>query len=169
MLPSLALVLALSAAPSDPGAPRTLRLDYFHTASASEERFALDGLVLEGPWPGNPARPIDDTNLGKYLFEVIDRATNRTLYSRGFASICGEWETTAEAKAAHRTFHESLRFPEPERAVQVVLKKRDAEGLFREVWSVAVDPNDPAIDRTGPPAGRVWAVIENGPVSPHHL
>ena len=96
MLPSLLLVavVALPAA----AAPRTLRLDYFHTASASEERFARDRVVLEGALPGNPARPIDDTNLGKYLFEVIDRATNRTLYSRGFASLCGEWETTDEAK-----------------------------------------------------------------------
>jgi len=28
---------------------------------------------------------------------------------------------------------------------------------------VAVEPGDPAIDRTGPPAGKVWAVAENGP------
>ena len=59
---------------------------------------------------GNPQKAIDDTNLGKYLFEVIDRGTNRLLYSRGFASIYGEWETTDEAKGANRTFHESLRF-----------------------------------------------------------
>ncbi len=161
MLSMLVLTVAASAAP--PETPRTLRLDYFHTASAAEERFAKDGLVLEGPWPGNPARPIDDTNLGKYLFEVFDRATNRALYSRGFASICGEWETTDEAKKALRTFHESLRFPEPRGPVQVVLKKRDPAGLFREAWSVAVDPADPSVDRTGPPAARPWALMENGP------
>ena len=163
MLPSLTLAIALAAAPSYPGTPPTLRLDYFHTASASEERFALDGLVLEGPWPGNPDRPFDDTNLGKYHFEVVDRATNRVVYSRGFASICGEWETTAEARGTHRTFHESLRFPEPKGPVQVVLKKRDAGGLFREAWSVPVDPKDPTIDRSGPGSGRAWAVFENGP------
>jgi IgA Peptidase M64/Peptidase M64 N-terminus len=163
MLASLALAVALAAAPPDPGTPPTLRLDYFHTAGASEERFAKGGLVLEGPWPGNPDRPIDDTNLGKYLFEIVDRATNRVVYSRGFASICGEWETTDEAKSTHRTFHESLRFPEPKGPVQVVLKKRDADGLFREAWTVPVDPKDPTIDRTAPGAGRAWAVIENGP------
>jgi hypothetical protein len=160
MLPSVALAFAVAAAPAD--LPRTLRLDYFHTASAAEERFARDGVVLEGPWAGNPDRPIDDTNLGKYFFEVIDRATNRVVYSRGFASICGEWETTDEAKRGLRTFHESLRFPEPKGPVQVVLKKRDAAGLFREAWSVAVDPKDPAVDRTTAPAGKAWAVMENG-------
>src|SRR4051795_7599288 len=87
---------------------RTLRLDFFHTGSATEERFSVDRLVLEPlPWPGNPARPVDDTNLGKYAFEVIDRASNRVLYSRGFASIYGEWETTGEAKQVTRTFGES--------------------------------------------------------------
>jgi len=164
MLSFLVIVAAVAAAPGAE-APRTLRLDYFHTASASEEHFARDGVVLEGPWPGNPARPIDDTNLGKYLFEVIERATNRTLYSRGFASICGEWETTDEAKREQRTFHESLRFPEPKGPVQVVVKKRGADGLFREAWSTAVDPGDASIDRTALPAGRAWAVLENGPSS----
>jgi hypothetical protein len=163
MLPSFAVAVVLAASSPEGATPLTMRLDYFHTASASEERFARGGLVLEGPWAGNPDRPIDDTNLGKYLFEVIDRATNRVVYSRGFASICGEWETTDEARITHRTFHESLRFPEPLAPVQVVLKKRDALGFFREAWSVGVDPRDPTIDRTGPGAGRAWAVVENGP------
>jgi hypothetical protein len=47
--------------------------------------------------------------------------------------------------------------------VQVVLKKRDAAGLFREAWSQAVDPAGPAVDRTGPPEVRPWAVMESGP------
>src|SRR5690606_40882336 len=115
------------------------------------------------PWPGNPARPIDDTNLGKYLFEVIDRATNRVLYSRGFASIFGEWETTGEARTAARTFHESLRFPMPEAPVQVVLKKRDAQNAFREIWSLIVDPEDRFIDRAAPPSpGPVIELLTSG-------
>jgi len=165
VLPLSAVLLALAAAgpAADPAAPPTLRLDYFHTGDAHGEVFALDGLLLEGPWPGHPARAIDDTNLGKYYFEVIDRATNRVLYSRGFASIYGEWETTPEAGRVHRTFHESLRFPLPAQPVQVVLKKRDAANAFREVWSVTVDPADPTIDRSLPVPATVWAVMENGP------
>jgi hypothetical protein len=144
--------------------PATLRLDYFHTGSATDEIFALDAVTLEGPWPGNPDRLLDDTGLGRYFFEVVDPATNRVLYSRGFASIYAEWVTTAEAETAHRTFSESLRFPEPEKPVQVVLKERGRDGLFHEAWSVRVDPKDPSVDRTGPPSGEnVWAVVESGP------
>lgn len=144
--------------------PRTLRLDYYHTGTAISEVFALDRLVVEpAPWPGNPARAVDDTNLGKYLFEVIDRASNRVVYSRGFASIFGEWETTAEAATAARTFHESLRFPMPSAPVQVVIKKRDKQNAFREAWSITVDPSDRFIDRSSPPSpGAVMALLDNG-------
>jgi len=142
--------------------PRTMRLDYFHTGNATEERFALDGIVLEGSWPGPSNRAIDDTNLGKYYFEIIDRGSNRVLYSRGFASIYGEWETTAEAAESTRTFHESLRFPVPAAAFQVVLKKRGAGNAFREVWTLIVDPASADVDRSTLPQAGVWAVMKNG-------
>jgi hypothetical protein len=142
--------------------PGTLRLDYVHTGTATEEQFALDSLVLEGAWPGPSDRLLDDSNLGKYYFEVLDRATNRALYSRGFASIFGEWETTGEAKQQRRAFSESLRFPAPSAPVQVVVKKRGPRNEFREVWSIVVDPAGQAVDRAAPPALNVWAVIQNG-------
>ena len=155
-----ALAVALAAAAAE---PRTLRLDYVHSGSATEERFALTGLALEGPWPGPADRRIDDTNLGPYLFEVVELKGNRVWYSRGFASIYGEWETTGEAKERSRAFGESLRFPEPPGAVQVVVKKRGPRNEWREAWSVVVDPADPSVDRAGPPPGvTVWAVIQNG-------
>ncbi len=133
--------------------PRTMRLDFNHTGNSAEEVFSLERVVLEPlAWPGNPARALDESNLGKYLFEVRDAKSNRMLYSRGFASVYGEWETTDEAKTLRRTFQESLRFPSPEAPVQVVLKKRDAQNLFREVWVTTVDPKDIFIDRSTPKA-----------------
>jgi hypothetical protein len=158
----LALLVATSASAAT---PRTFRVDYFHTGNSTEERFSLDRLVIEPlPWPGNPSRPVDETNLGKYLFEVRDHATNRLLYSRGFASIYGEWETTAEAKEVHRTFHESLRFPTPDKPAQVILKKRDARNAFREIWSLVVDPKDMFVDPSAPPSpGTLLPLLKNGP------
>jgi IgA peptidase M64/peptidase M64-like protein len=133
------------------GTPRTMRLDYYHSGNASQELFSLDRVVVEPlAWPGNLRKTVDELNLGKYLFEVRDANTNRILYSRGFASVYGEWETTGEAKSLNRTFHESLRFPAPQTSVQVILKKRDARNAFREVWSVVVDPADMFVDNSRP-------------------
>ena len=132
-------------------------------ARPSEEGFALDGLALEGPWPGHPARAIDDTGLGKYRFEVKDAASGRLLYSRGFASVFGEWETTAEAKERARAFHESLRFPLPAAKARVVAEQARGRRRVPGVWSLGSTRPTPPIDRSGPPAAaRVWPVIKNG-------
>lgn len=147
LLPALFAAFAALAGP-----PPTLRVDYHHTGTAASEVFAVDRVVLEPlPWPGHPAQAVDGSNLGKYLFEVRDRATNRLCYSRGFASVFGEWEGTEEARRAARTFEESLRFPAPAAPVQVILKKRDARNAFREVWSFLLDPADPGIQTAPPP------------------
>src|SRR4029077_19386132 len=170
-IPLLGLVLALAAVTAPPDGfqarftGRTLRCDYYHGGIAREEHVSLDKLRLEGDWPGSRVHLLDDTNLGKYFFEVIDPATNQAIWSRGFSSIYGEWETTGEAAAGTwRTFHESMRFPEPRGKVQLVIKKRGADGAFREIFSPFVDPPSRFVDRSPvPAAGRVWTVFENGP------
>jgi hypothetical protein len=130
-----------------------MRLDYYHTGDATSEVFSVDRVVIEPlPWPGHPSQAIDSSNLGKYLFEVRDAKTKQLLYSRGFASIYGEWETTDEAKTVKRTFQESLRFPAPTAPVSIVLKKRDAKNVFQDVWTTTIDPADQFVDRSKPVA-----------------
>ena len=51
MLTAVFLLAALAPAP-----PQTLRLDYFHTGSATEERFALEVSSWKGPGRGRPTR-----------------------------------------------------------------------------------------------------------------
>lgn len=148
-----ALLLVLLAASASFAVPQTMRLDYFHTGNSKQEMFSVDRLVIEPlPWPGDMSKAIDDTNLGKYFFEVRDQKTKHVLYSRGFASIYGEWETTDEAAAMMRTFSESLRFPAPTAPVDIVVKKRDKQNGWLDLWSTAVDPNDIFIDRSKPRA-----------------
>ncbi|HKE57678.1 MAG TPA: IgA Peptidase M64 [Pyrinomonadaceae bacterium] len=133
--------------------PPTMRVDYYHTGDATKEMFSLDRVVIEPlPWPGSLDQAIDKSNLGRYFFEVWSAADNKLLYSRGFASIYGEWETTDEAKSTTRTFQESFRFPAPDTPVKIVLKKRDAKNLFQEIWSTTIDPKDQFVDRSKPAA-----------------
>jgi hypothetical protein len=129
-------------------APGTMRVDYYHTGNEKEERFSLDRVVLEPlPWPGNLSRPLDGTNRGKYFFEVADAASGQAIYSRGFSSIYGEWETTGESKTVNRTFSESLRFPAPDRPVRIAVSKRDAKNVFRRIWTFTVNPADKFVVR----------------------
>ena len=170
LLPLVLLALA-SAGPAGPQfadyfTDQAMRVDYFHSGNATEEHFSPDRIVRDGVWPGSHTQLLDPTNLGKYFFEVIDRETNVPVYSRGFASVYGEWETTPEAKQLWRTFHESLRFPWPKKPVQVSLKKRTTENAFVEIWSTTIDPNSRFVVRADiEPKGTVWTVFENGPAS----
>src|SRR6185369_4948162 len=130
---------AAALATPTPAPPATLRVDVVHTGNALNESYALERVVVEPlPWPGNPARPIDDTDRGSNLFEVVDPKTNKVLYSRGYGTVFGEWRTTDEAAKKSRGFQESLRFPKPDRPVRVRVLTRDARNAFSVIWSVDV-------------------------------
>lgn len=139
----------------------TLRVDYYHTGMATEERLTLDRVRVEGPWPGSCTQLIDTTNLGKYLVEVVDGETNRLLYSRGFCSIFGEWEATEEARqGTWRTLPEAVRIPEPLRPFQLRLRKRDRALVFQEIWCVSIDPA--IADRPSLPKHHAWDLMNHG-------
>src|SRR3954453_7843230 len=146
LLPVAVMMTSFVAANSQQ--PQTMRLDYYHTGNENQEIFSIDRVVLEPlAWPGDMRRTIDDTNLGKYFFEVRDSKGKQARYSRGFASVYGEWETTEEEKSMTRTFSESLRFPAPDSPFDIVLKKRDANNGWVDVWTTTIDPKDIFIDR----------------------
>ncbi len=142
----------------------TLRFDYYHSGTATNEHISLDEVRLEGQWPGSRTQLIDNTNMGKYFFEVLDAATGSPIYSRGFASIYGEWETTGEAHdGIWRTLHESMRFPEPKAPVTLILKKRGNDGNFSSIYSGDIDPAGRTINRSKiTTQGKVWSLFENG-------
>ncbi|HEU4485839.1 MAG TPA: M64 family metallopeptidase [Povalibacter sp.] len=145
--------------------PATLRVDYIHAGNALQENYALDRIVIEPlPWAGNPARPIDTTNRGVNLFEVVDPASGAVLYSRGFSTIFGEWRQTEEAHRLSRAFQESLRLPMPDKPVRVRVLSRDERNAFSVVWSIDVDPQAPSIERiAAPPPAQPIAIRNNGP------
>ena len=141
----------------------TLRVDYYHVGTASEERLALDRVRVEGHWPGSRTRLIDTTDLGQYLLEVCDRSTNAVLYTRGFGAIFGEWETTSEAlDGAWRAIPAAVRLPEPRRPFQLRIRKRAPDQSFRELWSVTIDPASRFVDRAQLAAGEWWTIQESG-------
>ena len=146
----------------------TLRFDYVHCGTAKEEHVAVAGFRVEGAWPGSRTQLVDDSNLGKYRFRVFDAGSDVELFSRGFASIFGEWETTGPAKSGWGSFEESQRFPEPRAPARLVLEKRGDDGRFHELWRGDVDPKSRFVDRSKlPRLGEVIPIRENGPAASH--
>ena len=142
----------------------TLRFDYHHAGCASEEHIAPAGFRLEGPWPGSRTALLDDSDMGRYRFLVEDAASHAALYSRGFCSIYGEWETTGEAKQSWRAIEESQRFPEPRKPVELVLQKRIPTGGWKELSRTSLDPAGRFVDRAAlARTGELVTLSENAP------
>jgi hypothetical protein len=145
---------------------KTMRLDLYHTGNATEDHFAVDQVVSDGIWPGSRTILIDKLELGQYFFEVLDNETKTTIYSRGFSSIFGEWQTTPEADKGSATFHESLRFPWPKKPVIVILKKRNPENKFQEIWTTTIDPSSRQVNPSDvKPTHKTDVILESGPAS----
>jgi hypothetical protein len=94
---------------------------------------------------------------------VVDLESQAVIYSRGFASIYGEYETTGEAAdGVMKTIAEAVRFPEPRKPVQVRLRKRSADQSFHEIWQTTLDPASRHVHRAAVPARETWSVFESG-------
>ncbi len=127
---------------------KTMRVDYFHTGTAKDEFFSLDQAYEEGAWPGGKTNLIDTLNLGEYMLKVFDLKSNQLIFSRGYATVFGEWQTTEEARnGIYRTFHETVRFPFPKRTVQVVVAARNEQNLFVDKFYTVVEPDSRFVNR----------------------
>lgn len=118
----------------------SLRIDYVHAGTDKTEWVALEGLSEEAFWGGSATNLIDTLRYGKYFFEVFDTATKQCIYSRGFSSLFGEWQTTPEAKVNSRSFSESLLMPFPKMPVKVLLYSRLFSGKWDTIFRLDIDP-----------------------------
>ena len=142
---------------------KTMRMDYFHSGNSAEEHFAVDRVLNDGPWAGSKTKVLDDLKLGLYFFEVYDQSSGQLIYSRGYASIFGEWQTIPEAKEKWGTIHESIRFPWPINPVRVVINKRNSQNQFEKIWETEIDPMARAVNPAQPNSTyETFKVLNNG-------
>ena len=119
---------------------QAMRVDLQHTATADSETVGLDEIAMEPLWAGTRRYLVDPFGYGKYRFEVKDIATGRLIFSHGFCTLLGEYQSTEEARSISRTMSESLRFPYPRKPVTVRLHSRDRQGKLHEIFKIAIDP-----------------------------
>jgi hypothetical protein len=143
---------------------QTLRVDYYHIGDAKEEWVTIDQMYQQGIWPGNPKNVIDHFNNGKYEIKVYDVASNRLIYSRGFASYFGEYTTTSPAiGGVKRTYRETALIPYPRKPIFLVLEKRNRENILQPLFQQRIDPADYHIHKERNHSGdQVYEALKNG-------
>lgn len=119
---------------------RTMRMDYYHSGSHDTQQYAFDELIAEPYWGGSKTNLIDTFNYGNYCVKVFNLATDSLLYSRGYNTLFGEWQTTDESKNTQRSFSESVVFPFPNQPVKVVLYARNWNGVMEPQMEYVADP-----------------------------
>ena len=132
----------------------TLRIDYNHTGNATEEFVSLDQLWRQGAWAGSRTQLIDELDLGRYYAKIYDAVSGQLIWSRGFDSYFGEWQTTGPAgEGVLRTYHESVLAPLPRAQVEFTLESRDSGGALQEFFRAPIDPDSWIVRLDPAPAG----------------
>ncbi len=141
---------------------KTLRFDYFHTGNQKIEYFSFDEMILEGDWAGSRSKLIDDFFFGKYFFKIFDQEKDILIYSGGYSSLFGEWQTTMEAKTTDRTFSETLIMPLPKKPVRLEILSRDTLNEFQVRFVYSIDPEDYFIVKDKRYSFPNFSVLESG-------
>jgi hypothetical protein len=146
---------------------KTMRIDYYHIGDAKEEFITIDQIYQQGIWAGNPKNLIDHFNNGKYEVKVFDIASNRLIYSKGFATYFGEYTTTNPAiQGIKRTYHETILIPYPKKTILIVLESRNKKNILELLFSAEIDPSDYHINKeSGDADDQIYEALKNG--DPH--
>jgi len=166
MRPTIPLTILLLLAPVVTGAQQsddfgqwftdaTMRVDYYHAGDADEETVSLDQVYVQGTWAGSLTNLVDPFDNGKYLIKVRDAGSDQLIFSRGFNSYFGEYQTTdPAAEGIRRTYHESALIPCPGMPVTFSIEVRRRDNSFQEIFSQRIEPDAVGVIHE-PPAEQV--------------
>lgn len=146
---------------------KTMRVDYFHIGHAKEELVTLDRVYQQGIWAGSKKNLIDGFDYGRYCIKVYDFASGTLIFSKGFDSYFGEYQTTAAAgRGVKRTYHESALIPCPKNKIKFSLESRDRQNLSHPVYSSEIDPASITVLKKPLSSGvKVFELLKSG--DPH--
>lgn len=149
---------------------KTLRFDYYHAGTKSDESIIPANFIQYEYYAGNPDRTIDNLNRGYYLVKVFDAKTNQLIFSRGFSSMFNEWQTTGEAASGHKkVIHETVLLPFPKDEIIIEFWKRDKKNRFTElIETLSFSPQSPWIKQDlGKTGFKVKSLMKHGNPESH--
>ena len=132
----------------------TMRVDFHHGGNSEKEDVSLDCVYRQGTWAGSRTNLLDPFAVGRYVAEVRDASSGKTLFTKRFDSYFGEYRTTTAAgKGVSRVYHESILTPFPREKVRLSIKVRTKGKDHKTLLEVEIDPQAYTISREPPIAG----------------
>ena len=146
----------------------TMRIDYHHMGDSKFEMISIDKIYRYGIWAGSINNLVDYLNNGKYYVKIYDVSSGKLIYSKGFDSYFGEYQTSEDAlNGIKKTYHESALIPYPKNKIRFSIDRRDKENNLVELFSEEINPDNQYIvkDKIGDGSIKIFKAENNG--NPH--
>jgi len=126
----------------------TMRIDYNHVGNSSEEIISIDQVFKYGSWAGSRVNLIDNFNNGRYYLKIYDAGSGELIFSKGFDSYFGEYQTSQAAiDGIKRVYHESSIIPYPKNPIIFAIERRVKTNQLFEIFRKEINPEDISIIR----------------------
>ncbi len=120
-----------------------MRIDYHHTGDSEFEMISLDKIYRYGTWAGSITNLTDNLNNGKYYVKIYDSESGKLIYSKGFDTYFGEYQTSSEAaNGIKKSYHESALIPYPKKKIKFSIERRDKKNNLYEIFNTEINPDD---------------------------
>ena len=138
-----------------------LRLDFYLYGTKHTTQVALKAMRQE-PFFGGSYTNLIHPNYGEYRIQVLEPASAKVLYSKGFITLLEEWQSLETDETKTEFFEVPLQVPYPKALVKVNFDRRQTDGNFKTIFSTSIDPTDYRIVKEAPLQFPIKRILDNG-------
>ncbi|MFC2097881.1 M64 family metallopeptidase, partial [Bacteroidota bacterium] len=140
----------------------TMRVDYVIAGNDKSCETYFEQIKEEPLWSGTRKNLVDPFIYGEFRMKVFDKESGKLIFSRGYASLFKEWQTTAEAKEITRSFYETVLIPFPLNNIILKLFIRDRNNELQKIFEKEIDPENYFIKKEVANPFTSKKIIDNG-------
>ena len=126
----------------------TLRVNYHRIGTRLHDTVKVLSYDKIPSWSGSTTQLLDPFDNGAFRVTMVDSATGKRLYSRGYNSLFHEYRDTPAGDSIVATFEEVLRLPWPNRTAYILFEERDGQNQMRIQDTITFNPRK-AMDEIG--------------------
>lgn len=119
----------------------TLRIDYLRVGNRQHDSICMRSVECIPTWAGSLTQLLDPFDNGNYRIVVLDPATGRELYSRGYNTLFQEYRDTPQGADSIASFQEVVRLPWPKKPVDICFQQRGTDQKMYTQLRYRFDPD----------------------------
>lgn len=119
----------------------TLRINYLRVGNRQHDSICMRSVECIPTWAGSLTQLLDPFDNGNYRIVVLNPATGRELYSRGYNTLFQEYRDTPQGADSIASFQEVVRLPWPKKPVDICFQQRGTDQKMYTQLRYRFDPD----------------------------